>query len=218
MEDGSAVDEVRVEVRIKNNRLWEAIVPAFGSVAEFCRRSGLRQIHVGALINLRASPLRSGGRPRERDDGTVDMGRNPYTPTANRLAEICGYSCEELFPLDLYARAAGKAVVKTMTIARALALADFRETSRAMENNGEDYAIGLSRRRAVRRAMRSLPVREKGVARMRFGLDRDWPLTLREVGKSLCRTDKTVRQIENKVVRLLRHPSRGKELRDHFQY
>lgn len=45
-------DEIRLEMRIKNNKLYEAIVEPFGTVAEFCRRSGLSQSLVGGLIKV----------------------------------------------------------------------------------------------------------------------------------------------------------------------
>jgi len=54
--------------------------------------------------------------------------------------------------------------------------------------------------------LRTLPLREEQVIRMRFGIGFDREYTLEEVGKHLCLTRERVRQIEAKALRSLRQP------------
>lgn len=55
--------------------------------------------------------------------------------------------------------------------------------------------------------------KKKQVLQLRFGIGIDRNHTLDEIGKILDRTRERVRQIENKALRKLRHPSRIKELK-----
>ena len=62
--------------------------------------------------------------------------------------------------------------------------------------------------------METLSEREAKVLRLRFGLDDGRARTLEEVGKEFDVTRERIRQIEAKVLRKLRHPSRSKKLKD----
>ena len=58
-----------------------------------------------------------------------------------------------------------------------------------------------------------LTQREAKVLRMRFGIDMNTDRTLEEVGKQFDVTRERIRQIEAKVLRKLRHPSRSEPLK-----
>ena len=62
-------------------------------------------------------------------------------------------------------------------------------------------------------AMQHLSPREQQILRLRFGLDDNQYRTLEEVGKEIGVTRERVRQIENKILRKLRHPRFSKELK-----
>lgn len=65
--------------------------------------------------------------------------------------------------------------------------------------------------------LKSIDWREEQVIRLRFGLDDGYERTLEEVGKMFRVTRERIRQIENKALKKLRHPSRSKELEDYIE-
>ncbi len=62
--------------------------------------------------------------------------------------------------------------------------------------------------------LHTLAPREEQVIRMRFGIGVDRNYTLEEVGRSLSLTRERVRQIEGVAMRKLRHPKRGRLLKN----
>ena len=63
----------------------------------------------------------------------------------------------------------------------------------------------------------TLTEREQKVLRLRFGLDDGRARTLEEVGKEFNVTRERIRQIEAKALRILRHPSRSRKLKDFLE-
>ncbi|MBC5824913.1 MAG: RNA polymerase sigma factor RpoD [Candidatus Eremiobacteraeota bacterium] len=63
----------------------------------------------------------------------------------------------------------------------------------------------------------NLTERERKVLVLRFGLEDGHQRTLEEVGQEFGVTRERIRQIEAKALRKLRHPSRGKALKDYWQ-
>lgn len=61
----------------------------------------------------------------------------------------------------------------------------------------------------IQRAINSLDPREAMIIRLYFGIDRELPLTLEEIGNKLDLTRERVRQIKEKALRKLRHASRA---------
>lgn len=73
-----------------------------------------------------------------------------------------------------------------------------------------------SLKREVERALQTLSRREAEVVRLYFGLNREHPLTLEEIGEKFNLTRERVRQIKEKAIRRLRHTSRSKSLRSYL--
>ena len=65
----------------------------------------------------------------------------------------------------------------------------------------------------MEQALTSLTDREAEVLRLYFGLGREHPLTLEEIGEKFKLTRERVRQIKEKAIRRLRHTARSKALR-----
>ena len=73
------------------------------------------------------------------------------------------------------------------------------------------------RKNAILKVFNSLEEREKKVITMRFGFDDGESKTLEAVGEKLGLSHERVRQIEEKALRKLRHPSRAKLIREAMQ-
>ena len=65
----------------------------------------------------------------------------------------------------------------------------------------------------IKASLNTLKQRERDVIRMYFGIDREYALTLNEIGEEFDLTRERVRQIKEKAIRRLRHRSRSKKLR-----
>ncbi len=69
---------------------------------------------------------------------------------------------------------------------------------------------------ALKEILDTLTEREADVLKMRFGMADGRTHTLEEVGQIFGVTRERIRQIENKAIRKLRHPSRAKRIRDFY--
>ena len=69
---------------------------------------------------------------------------------------------------------------------------------------------------ALTEILGTLTEREADVLRMRFGMYDGRTHTLEEVGQIFGVTRERIRQIENKTIRKLRHPSRAKKIKDFY--
>ena len=69
---------------------------------------------------------------------------------------------------------------------------------------------------ALKEILDTLTEREADVLRMRFGMYDGRTHTLEEVGQNFGVTRERIRQIENKAIRKLRHPSRAKRIKDFY--
>ncbi|MBC8174084.1 MAG: RNA polymerase sigma factor RpoD/SigA [Candidatus Marinimicrobia bacterium] len=80
----------------------------------------------------------------------------------------------------------------------------------------DNYLMNDSLKEEIRRCLDSLKHRERDVIKMYFGIDRDFALTLNEIGEEFHLTRERVRQIKEKAIRRLRHKSRSKLLRNYL--
>ena len=68
----------------------------------------------------------------------------------------------------------------------------------------------------IRNSLDTLKDRERMVIKMYFGIERDYALTLNEIGEEFNLTRERVTQIKEKAIRRLRHRSRSKTLRNYL--
>ena len=91
-------------------------------------------------------------------------------------------------------------------------LGDFLEDESA--ESPMELAIENLRRENVRRALDALPIREREVIEMRFGLKGHQARTLEEVGRAFGVTRERIRQIENNTLKKLELLPEAQRLRD----
>ena len=72
-------------------------------------------------------------------------------------------------------------------------------------------------REKIEEVLLTLSSREQKIIKLRFGLENGRARTLEEVGREFKVTRERIRQIEAKVLRKLRHPSRSRKLKDYFE-
>ena len=75
----------------------------------------------------------------------------------------------------------------------------------------------MNRSRSTSRALSLLKPREAEILRLYFGISREHPLTLEEVGQRFGLTRERVRQIKEKALRKLRQEHRCEELQTHVE-
>ncbi len=79
----------------------------------------------------------------------------------------------------------------------------------------DEALVGEGIRSDVERALHGLNPREEAVVRLYFGIGREAPMTLEEIGTELELTRERVRQIKEKALRVLRQTGRREDLADH---
>ena len=84
------------------------------------------------------------------------------------------------------------------------------------DSSVEDVVEQTFLRESLENVLSTLTPREEKILRLRFGFDDGIERTLEDVGKIFNVTRERIRQIENKALRKLRHPSRTKHIRDFY--
>jgi RNA polymerase sigma factor (sigma-70 family) len=189
--------EYRVKVSVRNNLLLSAIEAAgYKTQAEFARANEISHKSLNDLIGMRMAPLCSNGE---------------FTMMAKQLMEILGASPNDLWTDDqLYialSRSSGERLASAEDVKALLA-----DATAPLTLEGPDDALDRSElSREINAALKSLKNnKQKTVLRKRFFEDKTPSEVAIELGVSLVR----VRQIESKALRVLRHPSKSKRLRD----
>ena len=179
--------DYRLTIKVRNNRLLKAIEATGGTPGgKWCAANGLGYARVNDLVNMTSSPLTSEG-ALHRD--------------AARLCEVLGklpedlWSNEQLYPLERNfseMEMDHAQVVALLPQEQQSYLPDFSEFEREQT------------KALVSKVVSTLTPREQDVIRMRF----EDELLLDECASRLGVTRERVRQIEQKALRKMRHPTR----------
>jgi len=84
------------------------------------------------------------------------------------------------------------------------------------QSSPDEPLMNESLKDEIRQSLDTLKERERLVIKMYFGIERDYALTLNEIGEEFNLTRERVRQIKEKAIRRLRHRSRSKTLRTYL--
>ena len=182
--------EFRVEIRVKNNLLWQAIDRAgFDSVAAFARHTGVNNTTIGKYINLLEPPMTSAGAWKE---------------SADKLAAALQCLPEDLFPADYL-----REVIKQNKVVREYSADEIQEVMQIAQSTPEALMIQSDAMETLRSALEKIPARRRRALELRYGLDGGEPMTLEETAKAMGVTRERIRQMELSAMRQLKHPSLG---------
>ena len=133
-------------------------------------------------------------------------------PTENEIAEKMDISAKEVRELKEYL---------SDTVSLDAPIGDDKEDSFGSfveDNSNGNPADNYEREdmnKILLKVLDTLPEREAGILKMRFGIGYSSPLTLEEVGKRYSLTKERVRQIESSALKKMRNPIRANKLRDY---
>lgn len=184
---------VRLELRFKNALLFDLTRKA-GGCSTVAIEAGVALGALYGLINLQVFPWRSSGRLRV---------------SAQKLCEYFRLPWDELFPNELYSGKFPKLMARNVNSQEFLSLGSAEVRQVAVTSVDE---LATERSQAINQALATLTPREADTLRMRFGIGGYAPMTLAEVGGEFGLTQSRIRQIQEKALLKLRHPSRSRLL------
>lgn len=189
---------LRIEIKIKNKVLYDAIHKDFPNVAAFCRHYKISPVMVGEFLALKRNPFKY---------GKNNYGK--YIDTAMRLSEILKILPEELFPANLYGLKKTQFVIEKEIMA-----VQFNKRLMIENSNPENQAIRNEINEKLSGVIKTLPHRHQRVINMRYFEN----ATYDKISKELKISKARAAQIENEALRKLRHPTRARRLKDLLDY
>jgi RNA polymerase primary sigma factor len=139
-----------------------------------------------------------------------DLGRDP---TPEELAMQMDISPGKVLEIQHYAREP-LSLDQTIGDEGDSPLGDFIEDSQAVD--AVDALAFTLLQQQLQSVLATLSEREAGIIRLRFGLTDGQPRTGDQISRVYGVTRERIRQIENKTMAKLRHPSRSEALRDYL--
>lgn len=175
---------------MRNGRLLAAIKRAgYRSVLAFCKKNALSQGYIGKFATMTMSPLNRHGRP---------------TRMAQEVADILQTTVEELFPPRFLATCLSR-------IARTDKELTEGQLGVLLQNpprTPEDVLLLDEAETQISDTLRLIPPRNERVLRLRYGLGTREEKTLRQVAAQFGLSPERLRQIEQRAIDMLRHPTR----------
>ncbi|NBW74110.1 MAG: RNA polymerase sigma factor, partial [Microbacteriaceae bacterium] len=138
-----------------------------------------------------------------------DLGREP---TPDELARELDMTPEKVVEVQKYGR-------EPISLSTPLGEDGDSEFGDLIEDTSsekpDEIAIDQAKRNELLRVLEGMNPREAQIIRSRYGLDDGIMKTLDQIGADMGVTRERIRQIENKAMSKLRHPSRAQGLRDY---
>jgi RNA polymerase primary sigma factor len=139
-----------------------------------------------------------------------DLGRDP---TPEELATQMDITPDNVLESQLYAREP-LSLDQTIGDEGDSRLGDFIEDSQAVD--AVDALASTLLQDQLHSVLATLSERDAGIIRLRFGLTDGQPHTLDQISLVYGVSRERIRQLENKTMTKLRHPSRSEPLRDYL--
>lgn len=123
--------------------------------------------------------------------------KNGEEPSAEEIAKLLGITIEEVEKIQKFSK------IQFVPLEN--------NEPESIEQIEEDAAVKI-RNKILRKMLKTLPERTQDIIKMRYGFDGLDIHTLEEIAQKYNVTRERVRQVEGKALRMLRHPSRSKEI------
>jgi RNA polymerase sigma factor (sigma-70 family) len=196
--------DIRVELRIKNNALYKAIMAKHRSVAAFARESGVSQQAVGQYLNFKLAPI-----TKQRHKGGITHEKfiisGMYIKhSAAALAKTLGCSFFDIFPPVSYEKKDNFHATEIDSTQ----MIGYDDTVYLSALNDPPELYQNVDHEVLTRAVDALLPREKAIVSDRFGMDGE-EKTLDQLAAEHGVSRERVRQIERKALRKLRRPFKG---------
>ena len=135
-------------------------------------------------------------------------------PTVEEIAEVMHVPVEKVHLSIERSR-------QTISLEKPIGEHEDGELGDLIEDKGlvsaQDRVIELDLSERVRKVLQTLTPREEKILRMRYGIGEPSEHTLEEVGRDFHVTRERIRQIQDKALHKLRHPSRADQLRSFIE-
>jgi len=185
------MNDYRVKITIRNERLLAAMEGmGYKSVAEFSRNQGLNGVKVREIFNGKIPPLDREGNPKE---------------LTKEILEILNLTIEKAFTekqLKGFKKHTFEVKIEEEKLLQIISPA----------KNQEIKVIEQEVKSKLSEILSTLTPREERIVRMRFGVGMNTDHTLEEVGLQFSVTRDRIRQIEDKALRKLKHPTVARKL------
>jgi len=180
------MNDYRVKITIRNERLLAAMEGmGYKSVAEFSRNQGLNGVKVREIFSGKIPPLDREGNPKE---------------LTKEILEILNLTIEKAFTekqLKGFKKHTFEVKIEEEKLLQIISPA----------KNQEIKVIEQEVKSKLSEILSTLTPREERIVRMRFGVGMNTDHTLEEVGLQFSVTRDRIRQIEDKALRKLKHPT-----------
>lgn len=202
--------------KFKNSRLYRIL-----QTKKLREWAEITQVSIGGLCgyaSLTKSPFRNSSTQNRKCSGYRDaLPIHEFLPSALRIAFAMSVTPEWLFPVDLYSLHLPRQVEREYDSSTILTL-----QSAAAHNllpspaPLEDHVSARELRQSLLVQLSQMRPREEAIIKMRFGLDGKGERTLDELAAIFGVHRNRIQQIEIRVLRILRHPSHSKHLKEFF--
>lgn len=201
MIDMDQVKPYRIVARLKNNRLWQAIVEKWPDVqtqSEAARRLKISVQRIGHLLNMSYWPAEK----RHFEE----TGEIVWTSLAEKIWFKLEKDPDYLFDPKYYR-------IKPLALALEFKPKELEESG-FLSLEGPDVSdLGLLRHDLIK-TLATLTPRQEQVLRARFGVG-EQEKSMEEIGEKLHMVKQRVGQIEAKALRKLRYPGRSSRLKSY---
>ncbi len=199
--------DVRLEMKLKNNLLYQAITAKFGSIHQFCvdakkRGFSIQESVVGNLINFKISPFTK---------------RNPseYRKICLTIERALGMLAEDLFPAELYRKIKMSSDVITFNSENLPALSAHKTrllVDTSAETHPEMRIMDAELIANLQQTLKTLTYREREVVMLYYGIGGYEEHTLDVIAAKFHVDKDRVKKVLAKAITKLKHPVRAEKL------